>query len=70
MVRSKGLPSIETIEKGKRWHRVYWESVRPTRFTESRLIDPPWRFSPFPDNKTGEVVQALYMGFWGHSVSM
>lgn len=62
MTRSDGMLPIETIGKGKRWFRVYWENVHPTRFTESRLIDPPWRFSPFEDKKNGDIVQALYMG--------
>lgn len=59
---SKGLPPIETIEKRRRWFRVFWKGVKPTRFTNTKMSEEPWRFSPFIDKKTGEVVQALYMG--------
>lgn len=59
---SKGLPPIETIETGRRWFRVFWKGVKPTQFSHTKINEPPWRFSPFKDMRTGELVQALYMG--------
>ena len=56
------MPHIITLEKGKKWYRVFWKSVHPTRFTDTPLHEPPWRFSPFVDYHTNKSVQALYMG--------
>jgi len=57
-----GMPPVETVQKGKRWFRVYWNSKHPTRFSTTPMHEKPWRFSPFIDHHTGEIVQALYMG--------
>jgi hypothetical protein len=56
------LPHVKRLEKGKRWYRVYWNGVHPTRLTTTGLQDDSWCFSPFLDWKTNDVVQALYMG--------
>ena len=57
-----GLPPIETIAKGRRWFRVFWKGVKPTQFTNTKMSEQPWRFTPFKDMRTGDLVQALYMG--------